>query len=399
MNVPKLRFPEFKGNWLKKRLGLLLEEYCSKSTYQDEYEVLTSSKTGLIRQKEYYKNNRITERNNIGFNILPPNYLTYRSRSDNRKFFFNENNLELTGIISIYYPVFKILNGNNKFFKELLNQHAQIIGKYSVGTSQTVLSMNELKRINLQIPSKTEQKKIASFFKVVDGKLFALQQKRDLLKEYKRGLMQKLFNRELRFTDSNSQPFPDWKEKHLRQVIKTISSGTTAIQNLERIGKPVTRIETISDGIVNYQKVGFVQMSSGLSSYLISKGDLLFSNINSAKHIGKIAYFDGEAELYHGMNLLRIQPDHNKCLPKFLYYFLTSDSMKRYFERICNKAVSQASINQTELGKTKIIYPLLAEQQKIADALSAVDAKIASISNQLEKFEQFKKGLLQQMFV
>ena len=130
MSVPALRFPEFDAEWAKVPLGGFFDEYKERSTTQNQFDVLTSARQGLMLQTEYFNNERITERENIGFNIIPPNYLTYRSRSDNRRFYFNENTLGRTGIISVYYPVFRIKKGDNKFFKELLSKYIQTIGKY-----------------------------------------------------------------------------------------------------------------------------------------------------------------------------------------------------------------------------------------------------------------------------
>lgn len=193
--VPRLRFPEFReaGEWVAYSLGGFIEEYREKSISQDEYEVLTSARSGLIRQRDYYDNDRITERDNVGFNVIPPNYLTYRSRSDDRRFYFNENNLGITGIISTYYPVFRINGGSNTFFIELLSHHAELVGKHSVGTSQTVLSLNELRRIKLPIPKEPEQQKIADCLSSLDELITAQSQKVATLKTHKKGLMQQLF--------------------------------------------------------------------------------------------------------------------------------------------------------------------------------------------------------------
>lgn len=193
--VPRLRFPEFRnaGEWRVSPLGAFIEEYREKSTSQDESEVLTSARSGLIRQRDYYDNDRITERYNVGFNVIPPNYLTYRSRSDDRKFYFNENNLRITGIISTYYPVFRIKGGSNRFFIGLLSHHADLVGKHSVGTSQTVLSMNKLRRIQLPFPNHAEQQKIARYLASIDDQLDAQARKLDALKQHKQGLLQQLF--------------------------------------------------------------------------------------------------------------------------------------------------------------------------------------------------------------
>lgn len=193
--LPRLRFPEFRDapEWKSEALGKFIDEFREKSKTQDQYEVLTSARSGLVRQRDYYDNDAITERDNVGFNVVPPNYVTYRSRSDDRRFYFNENKLGITGIISTYYPVFRILGGSNKFFVELLSQHAELVGRRSVGTSQTVLSLNELRRIELPTPSATEQQQIANTLASLDSEIVAETEKFDALKAHKTGLMQQLF--------------------------------------------------------------------------------------------------------------------------------------------------------------------------------------------------------------
>lgn len=193
--VPKLRFPQFRNApaWVKSRLNKFIEEFRENSTVQDQYEVLTSARAGLIKQSEYYENSRLTKRNNIGFNILPHNYITYRSRSDDGLFFFNENQMGITGIVSVYYPVFRIVGGSNKFFISLFSYYAEFIGRKSVGNAQKVLSMNVLKETVLPVPSPEEQKKIADCLSSIDDLVTAQVQKLDALKAHKKGLMQQLF--------------------------------------------------------------------------------------------------------------------------------------------------------------------------------------------------------------
>lgn len=142
-------------------------------------------------QTEYYGDNRLTERENIGFNIIPEGYITYRSRSDNRKFTFNINSLGFKGIISTYYPVFKSIDGDERFIVELLNYYQHKIGRYSVGTSQTVLSFNDLCSIKMNIPSKKEQTKIANFLSAIDEKIKGVAELVEATEQWKKGLLQK----------------------------------------------------------------------------------------------------------------------------------------------------------------------------------------------------------------
>lgn len=193
----QLRFKKDDGSdypdWEEKKLGVELEEYKEKSKVNDEFEVLTSSNKGLMLQSEYYGENRLTNRDNKGFNIIPNNFITYRSRSDNRTFTFNLNNLGIKGIISTYYPVFKSKKGSSYFLVELLNNNKNYIGKYSVGTSQTVLSYKELGRIKFKLPCSEEQQKIANYLSAIDSKIETVTQQIETTQQFKKGLLQQMF--------------------------------------------------------------------------------------------------------------------------------------------------------------------------------------------------------------
>ena len=180
------------GEWKSYELGDWIREYNEKSVSSDQHEVLTSSRGGLVKQSEYFADSRISQRDNIGFNVIPPGYITYRSRSDDGQFFFNRNELSFTGIISTYYPVFHFPEGDSTFFLNYLNRSSSAFAGYSVGTSQKVLSLNALKAIKARLPKKEEQQKIAAVLSAADQEISALQQKLDALKLEKKALMQQL---------------------------------------------------------------------------------------------------------------------------------------------------------------------------------------------------------------
>lgn len=188
----KKRLSGFSKEWEYQCLGDWLVEYKENSKHNNQHEVLTSSRNGLIRQSEYFKEGRITNRENNGFNVIPPEYITYRSRSDDGLFTFNRNNLGITGIISTYYPVFNFPTGDQDFFINLLSFKEKIFNAYSVGTSQKVLSINDLKSIKLKIPCVREQKQIATILLTAAREIETLQQKITYLKQEKKALMQQL---------------------------------------------------------------------------------------------------------------------------------------------------------------------------------------------------------------
>lgn len=190
----------------------------------------------------------------------------------------------------------------------------------------------------------------------------------------------------------------EWELSQLNQVLLTISSGLAIEQVNDPSGFKVTRIETISDETINLNKIGFIKTDQDISSYRLNIGDILLSNINSLSHIGKNIIIDRDYELYHGMNLLRLLVDQGTHNSKFIFFLLNTVPVRASIKARANKAVNQASINQTELGRTTVITPKLPEQQKIASCLSSIDDLITAQSQKVEALKTHKKGLMQQLF-
>ena len=289
-------------------------------------------------------------------------------------------------------------NHDANFLLSLLAKQASRIRLLAGNQAVPILNKSEFSKIEITLPTLPEQRKIADFLTAVDGRIGQLIQKKALLEDYKKGVMQQLFTQAIRFKDDHGNNFPDWEEKKLGEVVEEIKSGLSLDQNTARLGFKVTRIETISDRTINLDKIGFVQTERNIEDFRLLLGDILFSNINSVSHIGKVAFVDQDYDLYQGMNLLRIRTG-KRCSATFLFQLLKSTPFVRYFQRICNQAVSQASINQTDLKKTPISLPSPEEQTKIADFLSALDRRIESVATQITETQTFKRGLLQQMFV
>ena len=189
-----------------------------------------------------------------------------------------------------------------------------------------------------------------------------------------------------------------WQTGHLNDSLSSISNGLILVQGSDTSGYRVTRIETISAGTIDLNKVGLVQTSEDISSYKLRVGDILLSNINSVAHIGKSVFVDRDYDLYHGMNLLRLGVNRSKHDPQFIFYLINTDEIRASLRERANKAVNQASINQTELGRTKVAMPLIPEQKKIAECLSSVDELIAAQARKVHMLKTHKKGLMQQLF-
>lgn len=188
----------------------------------------------------------------------------------------------------------------------------------------------------------------------------------------------------------------DWILYRLDDLAQ-IKSGYSGTQVGYQTPYKVSRIETISKHCVDIQRIGYVEYIP--ESYKLNVGDILFSNINSVQYIGNTAYFDKDYGLYHGMNLLRIIPNTTIVRPRFLHLLLCTDWAINHFQTICNKAVSQASINQTVLGKSRLPIPPMSVQQQICSMFELTEKKLDNEEKYRSYLQQQKWYLLQEMFI
>ena len=152
---------KYLNDWEQRKLGDIIVDYVEKNPEDEELPVLTSSRQGIQRQDEHFGSEQ--KHDTTDYNVIPKGYCTYRNRSDDKSFTFNVNDCVERGIVSKFYPVFSIENGNAKFITEYLNTNAEMRNKIAilaVGTSQVVLSLTNLKALELFVPSKEEQNKI-----------------------------------------------------------------------------------------------------------------------------------------------------------------------------------------------------------------------------------------------
>lgn len=402
--TPELRFPEFSSEWQMKKLGDVVKfsrgNLLSKGDFKDDgqfkaihYGQLFTQYNEIINEIKSRTDTDTGKRSVAGELLMPTSDVTPQGLA--RASVIHEDGVMIGGDINVLKPDQEI---SSDFLSYLLNSQKKKIMRIVSGTTVRHVYASDLRKVNYVFPQKPEQEKIAEFLTAVDARIAAGEQRFASLTQYKKAVMQQIFSQQIRFKKPDGSDYPDWEEKRLRGIVNFIQNGLSIDQNSNKSGYKVTRIETISNNKINESKVGYIQTNKDISHYKLVQGDLLFSNINSPAHIGRTVFVDKDYDIYHGMNLLRIRIDKNN-IDKFVYYTLSSTKYKQWFERICNKAVNQASINQTDLGKTKMSLPCIEEQQKIADFLTAIDLRIEIEQTRLTAAKKWKKGLLQRMFV
>jgi restriction endonuclease S subunit len=152
-----------------------------------------------------------------------------------------------------------------------------------------------------------------------------------------------------------------------RRYLKSILNGSTADQGDPcETSVPVTRIETISKGVIDPSKIGHVQYHPSLERYRLKSGDILLSHINSMDVIGNVALYEDEGPLYVGMNLLRLRPQ-KFIFPKFLYYCFVSQETRHQIRQFAKPAINQASISTANLKRIELPLTDLSNQYNYSD--------------------------------
>lgn len=179
-----------------------------------------------------------------------------------------------------------------------------------------------------------------------------------------------------------------------------LRNGKSVKQSEDLGGLPITRIETIADWKVDSSRVGFAGLSRrDNEDWLLRRGDLLISHINSTKHLGKCAIYDGvPPELIHGMNLLILRVDSKIADPEYVYRIIASPGFRRQIPRITKDSVNQSSFNISSFRKLQIPLPPLAEQKRIAGILDAADTLRAKRRESIDQLDALLQSTFLDMF-
>jgi len=402
-NIPKLRFPEFTEGWGKKKLGDIVELTSSKRVYLSDY---------VSEGIPFYRGKEITE---LKQNIQPKDILYITEKSylhfketygvpkindilmtavgtlgnvlkirDEKPFYFKDGNLIWFRNISVDCDFLEILLG----FKN------NDIEKSSIGSTQRALTMVELRKLVFQFPSLPEQTKIATFLTAVDNKLNQLKKKKTLLEQYKKGVMQKIFDQEIRFKDDDGNEFPEWEVKKLGEIGEFIGGGTPSTQNSDYwIGNIpwVSSSDLSEESIYKINATRFIthEAVSKSATKLVPKGSIL---IVSRVGVGKVAVNEVDLCTSQDFTNLILNTDNYKFLAYLIKY--RTNKLLEF-----NQGTSIKGFVKSDLENLEVNLPTLAEQTKIANFLSAIDEKIEYCGDQIGKTEQYKKGMLQEMFV
>lgn len=283
---------------------------------------------------------------------------------------------------------------------------------YAQGTKQQSFNNQIVENFIIHLPLFSEQHKIANFFSTVDNRIQQLNKKKALLEQYKKGVMQQIFNQKIRFKQEDGNDYPDWEEKLLGEVV-TFHSTNSHSRSLLNYSEGTVKNIHYGDihtkfksnfNIVN-ENVPFINPEINLSkipaeSYC-KKGDLVIADASEDyKDIGKaieIINLDNQT-LVAGLHTYIARDISREMAVGFKGYLFQTARIRNQIQKMAT-GISVLGISKTNLVKIDLAVPCFEEQEKIANFLTAIDRKIELVGRQLNKTQEFKKGLLQQMFV
>ena len=401
---PKLRFKEFDENWKEVTLKNCITSIDSGWSPQCESYPANSSEWGVLKTTSVDWSGF-----NSSFNKKLPLELTPRKEIEVKPLDIlvtRAGPTERVGVVSVVpHSVRSKLMISDKLIRLKSNEENnplflgislssvkcqnQLQSKTSgLAKSQTNISQKILGEVLLKLPSKEEQTKIASFLSAVDEKISQLTKKHELLSQYKQGMMQKLFSQQLRFKADDGSEFGEWEEKELKDIAEINPKSKKLPESFIYID-----LESVEKGQLLLQKNIELQDAPSRAQRLLAKGDVLFQMVRPYQQNNYYFNLSGEYVASTGYAQIRTKLDS-----KFIYYALHE---KTFLDEVMNRCTgtSYPAINSSDLSSIEILIPCLEEQTKIANFLSSIDQKIEVVAQQIEQAKQWKKGLLQQMFI
>lgn len=399
-SVPKLRFPDFYDEWKRTKVANLGKFKSGIGFSENEQ--------GGNRGIPFYKVSDMNIPENKFKMSVSNNYVTESQIKNNKYKVISQNSIIFAKVgAAIFLERKRIANnflldnnmmafiprGNILFYKYLFdNTHISRFAQIGALPSYNSFDIGSIK---VFIPSKEEQQKIADFLGSVDKWLENLREQKEFLEEYKKGIIQKIFLREIRFKDNNGKEFPKWEEKRLGEVGKFLSGhGFGEKEQGGKIGIPFYKVSDMNNLgnekiMKNANHYVTKEQISRLKYKVIKNKSIIFAKVGAAiflerKRIAQNFLLDN--------NMMAFIPKTNVAFFKYIFE-------KTKLSRFANVG-ALPSYNSSDL-KSLIseIPPSKLEQQKITDFLTSIDDLIELKQQQIIQGEKWKKGLMQGLFI
>lgn len=410
MISPKLRFSEFKDEWQSKKIIEIADyvDYRGKTPTKTNTGILLVTakniKFGYLdyeTSQEFINEDDFDEVMRRGKVKIDDVLITTEAPLGNVALVDRED-IALAQRVIKYRGKENISNNRFLLQKFLGEKFQEILTSKATGGTVQGIKGSVLHQIEISLPSLKEQTKIAEFLSAVDDKISQLSQQLELLNQYKKGVMQKIFSQEIRFNGFNDE----WEGRKIGDFITKYVGGASFTpsdfvkkSNFEVIPKKaitargLLRLDALNP---TFSSEEFYQQNQNYTvdkTYLITT---LRDLVPSGPNIGYIVSFENEKKYILAQGVYGFQTKNINR--QFLIQYSNTDKFRKIMQ---SKLVgsTQVHIRNQDYFDTEILVPSIPEQEKIAEFLTAIDERIDHTTAQLTHTKQWKKGLLQQMFV
>lgn len=400
MNVPKLRFKEFSGEWETYKLSEFTIPIKRKNKDNASNLPLTiSSLDGLVDQRDYF-NRVVASKDMSNYYLLLNGEFAYNKSYSAGFPLGSIKRLDKyeKGALSSLYICFAldeqyIDSDYASYYFDSDKWHKEVSLCVAEGARNHGLlnvSNEEFYETKHLVPCKQEQNRIGDFLQVVYDKINNQKAIVESLENQKKGLMQKIFSQELRFKDDEGKEFPKWEEKKLGEVGEIITGKTPDTNTAEFWNGDIQFITPVDMGNGKYLRTSERTVTEKVKMKILQIGTVMVTCIGAT--IGKMAIITRKAITNQQINTIYSDTANNE----FLYYALLNIVPQI---RRMKSNTTMPILNKSEFSALCIKLPCADEQNKIARFLSLMDEKIEKENACLEHWQQIKKGLLKQMFV
>lgn len=399
MKVPTLRFSGFTEEWKLVSFKSLFSEVNEKTGDTDKYPLFSLTINEGVTQKTDRYNREFLVKKEDNYKIMKPQYFVY-----------NPMNMTIGALaqykgakeisVSGYYNVFKNKsNYKNQFLEDLLKTPKMINTYKRIATGSLIekqrVHFSQFIELKALLPSIEEANRISDFMETLTKKIQLQQEKVNLLKEQKKGLIQKLFSRKLRFKDEGGGGYPEWQQYILDNIVTFYKGQVLSKEDLTNDGESCVlygQLYTTYNEIIDC----VFSKTKNLNGFKGEIGDVLIpSSGESSLDIACASALNVEAYLGGDLNVLR--PNKNVVSGNYLAYLL-SHVYKYELSRLAQGA-SVVHLYSREIKSLKIELPSLDEQNKISNFLIKIDKKINKEKSKILYLDRQKQAFMQQMFI
>ncbi len=386
MAKPELRFPEFTDEWEEHRFGNEIIEHVDRTSDKVKYPLYSLTiEDGVVPKSERYEREFLINKEGDVYKIVPPNAFVYNPM--NLRFgALKVNHQKFSVSVSGYYNIFSLRNVDTlKFWENYLTTNKMLNYYYSIATGTLIeklrVHFSQFVNIEKPFPNVKEQKRIADFFSSIDDMIQVQKEEISALEEQKKAILQKIFNRKLRFKADDGSEYPEWEEKKLEEVVVFLDGQR----------RPLEKGERLSGIYPYYGASGIIDYVDG---YLFEGEHILLSEdgANIIDRNYRVCFLaNGKFWVNNHAHVLKARNGNDN---NFICEQLERLNYIKY-----NTGTAQPKLNQDVCKKIKLKIPCFQEQQKIAVCLLAFAEIIQIKRDKLAIWKNIKKGLLQKMFV